>query len=275
MPPVNANAVKLIRSLTGTPAIQSILDESGRMLDKGLHPTHGAYMRAQCCMGILSEELLEYSGLAKLRGKLADAEAEYMPSGPPMSPLTISYFTMWTLCDVTAGPRRETLGQMAGQVCEGLGLDADLRRLIRAIGDSRMGIYRVETAERDLTVLRELVTGYRCEVLVPAGYPGEEGELWYARVLPPPFAGTEEHLVVTTPYVLSRPGEAEWLAYFQRAAGGDAEGYARHMKCGPEPNYWNEFVLEAYANHRPDAIFLAGLPDVEASRPNSRMNSGL
>ena len=45
--------------------------------------------------------------------------------------------------------------------------------------------------------------------------------------------------------------------------------HARHMKLGPTRRYWTEFVFEAYVNHRPEAILLAGLPDVAASRPHS------
>jgi hypothetical protein len=40
------------------------------------------------------------------------------------------------------------------------------------------------------------------------------------------------------------------------------------MKYGPARNYWNDFVLEGYVNHCTDVIFLAGLPDVPASRPH-------
>jgi hypothetical protein len=29
---------------------------------------------------------------------------------------------------------------------------------------------------------------------------------------------------------------------------------------GSAREYWNDFVLEAYVNHRADAIYLAGLP---------------
>ena len=32
------------------------------------------------------------------------------PSGPPMSPLTVSDFTMWALFDVRFGSSRETMG---------------------------------------------------------------------------------------------------------------------------------------------------------------------
>ena len=45
------------------------------------------------------------------------------------------------------------------------------------------------------------------------------------------------------------------------------------MKYGPTREYWNDFVFEAYVNHRTEAIYLAGLPDVPESRPHSMVNS--
>ena len=49
----------------------------------------------------------EAMGYVRIAG---DAEDECMPSGPPMSPLTVSYFTMWALFDVRFGSSRETMG---------------------------------------------------------------------------------------------------------------------------------------------------------------------
>jgi hypothetical protein len=46
------------------------------------------------------------------------------------------------------------------------------------------------------------------------------------------------------------------------------------MKRPPTLVYWNEFIFEAYANHVTEAIFLKGMPDVDESRPHSRINSG-
>jgi len=40
------------------------------------------------------------------------------------------------------------------------------------------------------------------------------------------------------------------------------------MKYGLEPNYWNEFIFQAYYNHQFNVIFLAGFPDIKASRPH-------
>jgi hypothetical protein len=51
--------------------------------------------------------------------------------------------------------------------------------------------------------------------------------------------------------------------------------YAALMKHGlrNDPNFWNEYIFEAYDDHQYDAVFLTGLPDVDASRPFSRINS--
>lgn len=43
------------------------------------------------------------------------------------------------------------------------------------------------------------------------------------------------------------------------------------MKYEPTRKYGNDYVFESYVNHRPDAIFLAGLPDSPESRPHSRV----
>lgn len=126
-------------------------------------------------------------------------------------------------------------------------------------------------------ILRELATAAMCHAIVPSGYRGQRGELWYARVLPPPIPGGSEHVVFTTPYVLLEPGIHEWQAYLRRTlpdapkqARIDANG--RHMKYGPTRTYWNDFVFEGYVNHRTVAIYLAGLPDVPESRPHSEAN---
>lgn len=50
--------------------------------------------------------------------------------------------------------------------------------------------------------------------------------------------------------------------------------YERHMKYGPIRNYWNEFVFPAYVNHRPEVIYLKGLPDIPESLPHSKLYRG-
>jgi hypothetical protein len=68
-------------------------------------------------------------------------------------------------------------------------------------------------------------------------------------------------------------GTEGWQAYFRRAVPqASLEAHERHMKFGPTRACWNEFVFEAYVNHRKEAVFLAGLPDVAESRPHSAVN---
>lgn len=243
-----------------------------------LHPAHAIYAYAQNQAAVLSEQMTQLPVMSRFVELVGKAEDEYLPSGPPMSPLTTSYFTCWALFDAAIGESRETIGTCMVAVASEIGLDADLLRLIEAMQESRMGFYTVQGFEADCTVLREAVTGIECRAIVPSGHRGGKGELWLVRVLPPPLPGSSPHVVFTTPYVILRPGPEEWLAYFARTGpkidpGNPQRAYEILMKYGLERNYWNEYLFEAYVNHRTEAILLAGLPDVEESRPHSRVNS--
>jgi hypothetical protein len=158
------------------------------------------------------------------------------------------------------------------------GMHTELSRLIRLMQGSRMGLYAHEGTQASLIVLRELATDAVCHAIVPSSHRGEKGELWYARVLPPPMPDGSEHVVFTTPYILLKSGLCEWQAYFRRSLPeapqqARRDAYERHLKYGPTRAYWNDFVFEGYVNHRTEAIYLAGLPDIPESRPHSQVNS--
>lgn len=205
-----------------------------------------------------------------------------MPSAPPMSPVTTSYFTCWAEFDCCAGSPPETFGTILLRMAELLGMDPELRRLIALMQQSRMGIYinrgRATAPSGEKTVvLEDLGTGEVLPVHSPTGYFGQPEELWYVRVLPPPGGSCEAHVAFTTPYVLLSPVSG-WVAWLQRtfrdpdAPAGD---YERYMKLGPSHDYWLEFIFEAYARHTNEAIFLMGVPDIAESRPHSKANAHL
>jgi hypothetical protein len=52
---------------------------------------------------VLIEQLAELPMLDQLTDAYAAAQDEYMPSGPPLSPLTTSYFCGWGYFDLHAG----------------------------------------------------------------------------------------------------------------------------------------------------------------------------
>ena len=242
------------------------------------HPAHAIYVYAQNQTSVMAEQLMMLPEMDRFARLVENAQDEYVPSGPPMSPLTLSFFTCWAFFDACIGLGRETLGTTTMAVGKMFGMHEDLLRVIGLMQDSRMAVYVHGGFDDDKIILRELVTNRICKAICPSGYQGRAGELWYARVFPPPFAGLDEHVVFTTPYVLIDPGERDWLAYFDRTLPHETPekriaAYERHMKWGPARDYWTEFVFEAYVNHRHDMIFLRGLPDVPESRPHSEVNS--
>ena len=242
------------------------------------HPAYAIYVYAQNQTSVMSEQLTALKEMDLFIKLISKAEEEYMPGGPPMSPLTTSFFTCWAFFDACVGLAEETIGTTTIAVGSTFGMHDELLRVIELMQESRMGVYVHQGVEKDTVVLRELVTDRVCRAISPSGYLGRKGELWYVRVLPPPAAGLAVHVVFGTPYLLAMPGEHEWQAYFRRTLP-DAPfedriaTYEHHMKFGPARNYWTEFVFEAYAHHSSDVIFLAGLPDVPESRPHSRVNS--
>ncbi len=245
----------------------------------GFHPAHAAYVYAQNQVSVMSEQLTALDEMAPFADIVSQAEDLYMPSGPPMSPLTTSYFTCWAFFDACVEPANETIGTTILQVGAPFGMHDEMLHLIRLMQESRMGLYVHEGTEGSLVVLREIVTGAVCHAISPAGYRGQRGELWYVRVLPPPVPGGSEHVVFTTPYIVLQPGLRGWEAYFRRTLTEVPEqarldAYERHMKYGPTRSYWDYFIFEAYVNYRMEVIYLAVLPDVPESRPHSEVNSG-
>lgn len=240
----------------------------------GFHPAHAAYVYAQNQVSAISEQLAALKEMTPFVDIVSQAEDLYLPSGPPMSPLTTSYFTCWAFFDACTGSAHETIGTTILDLGAAFGMSPELWHLIKLLQDSRMGLYIHRGVEGSLVLLEDVVTGGICRAVSPAGYRGDKNELWYVRVLPPPIGDTSEHVAFTTPYIVMQPEVHDWLAYFSRTFAHNqqarVEDYERHMKYGPTRAYWNDFVFEAYVNHRQEAIYLAGLPDIPESRPHSR-----
>lgn len=249
-------------------------------------PVHGMYIYAQNQLSVLIEQLVELPMLDQLTDAYAEAQDEYMPSGPPLSPLTKSYFCGWGYFDLNAGAQRETFGTVTIELCKFLNVDEGLIRIFEIMQQSRMGMYLHEGVSGRYLWLRELITNREIRAISPSGYHGHPGEIWFVRVLPAPFDHErfDYSVVFTTPYIagklknkhtFSRTTEKDWVAYFERnfeKAGFDDKelAYEFLMKYGLSKNYWNEYIFLAYLNHQPDMIFLAGFPDVPSSLPHSK-----
>jgi hypothetical protein len=238
-----------------------------------LHPLHAVYIAVQNVSSFFAERVSVFPEFVNYYDIVAKAEDEYMPSCPPMSPLTKSFFTAWAFYDVRFGADRETIGTCLMDLGDLLGLGPGPVEAIRLMNESRMGIYERGDSSGGRCRFRELITDDEFESYVPVGYPGGKGDLWYVRLCPPirPLA---YHVALTTPYILLGFGKSDWTAYLSKSLIGLTAPEKRRrlhelLKHGREPNQWNEFIFKAYHHHQFDAIFLTGLPDVRGSLPHA------
>lgn len=253
-----------------------------------LDPLHAIYAYAQNILSVFVEQISELPAVSKLARAYADAEEEYMPSGPPISPLTTSYFSCWGFFDLCVGIKKESFATIVIDICRELNLDQGLIKIFECMQNSRMGFYIHEGISDGLVQLRELVTHKQFGAIVPSGYEGRTDEIWFARVMREPFAEFKRgySVVFTTPYIISElqngrfvfSNESHWDSFFERNLEKTKieekhRAYEFFMKYGLNRHYWNEYVFEGYVNHRENMILLAGFPDIPSSRPHSSENS--
>lgn len=244
------------------------------LVTEGYDPLHAVYIAVQNIASVFAECVSVLPELELYYDVIAAAEDEYMPGGPPMSPLTGSDFTTWAFFDFRFGSELETIGTCLLDVSDRLGLDSGLVEAIRQFQESHMGVYEHAGTHGGRVRLRELVTGRDFNTVCTSGYRGKLGELWYVRLCPPILDLVEYHVTFTTPYILTQASKSDWTAYLNRAMlqlkGGDGDHRLHELlKYGLSVHHWNEFVFQAYHHHQHDAIFLAGIPDVKGSLPHA------
>lgn len=242
------------------------------LIQEGHDPVHALYINVNNLISLFAEQVMEFPMFQKAYRFLEKAQDQYCPGYPPMSPITVSYYTCWTLYDVPFGKAKETIGDCFVGLTDLLGLHPLQIEAARNLCQSRMGIYEVLGAAASCFRLRELVTDRELQAVIPSGFKGKPGDLILIRLLPPvPDCGLP-HVGMTTPYVLVGCLGVDWIHYFGRhqivpGAVGCEERLRRHMKEGRDTYYWSEFAFYGYLNFRSDAIFLAGFPDQPYTQP--------
>jgi hypothetical protein len=186
------------------------------------------------------------------------------------------------------GLKKESFGTIIIDICRSLNVDQGLIKIFEYMQNSRMGFYVHEGVSEGFVHLRELITQKQVNVIVPSGYMGNQGEIWFARIMPEPFAELNYgySVVFTTPYIISEmrnerfvpSSEKNWELFFERNLGktkidNKNGAYEFFVKFGLNRHYWNEYIFEGYVNHQDDMILLAGFPDIPLSRPHSKENS--
>ena len=162
-----------------------------------------------------------------------------------------------------------------------LQLNAGTIELIKNLQSSRMGFYENQGSDADGNVyLQEIFTDRKYKCYSSSKYTGKTGQIWFLRIAPPPFEINDQHIAITTPYVIYNTSRRDWEDYFERvlpklAIHPPLLAHNELLKYGLIPNYWNEYVFQAYANHLENAIYLAGIPDKPESLPHFDPSSSI
>ena len=245
------------------------------MIADGMDPVHAAYIFVHHIASVFAENVSQLLEMWTFTKEVGKAEDDYLPDGPPMSPLTRSYFTSWAFFDHRIGKTTDTLASCLIDANDIIWMNPDQLHALKEMNESRMGIYEHQGWQENYVRLRELITDKEFVCHVASGNRGKAGELWYVRLLPPlvPKFATY-HIAFTTPYVLLGSTKKDWIDFLRRnivgmKASSEAEALHRLMKCGPRKNYWNEFVFLAYHHHQANAIYLSGIPDLKSTLPHA------
>ena len=244
-----------------------------KFIKDGLHPVHAVYAFIQNLTSFFSEGVSQLPDMKKFAKIVAKAEDEYLPSAPPMSPLTLSFFTTWAFYDLRFDGT-DTLASCLIEANDLVCLNPDQLDALKKLAASRMGVYEHIGVDDTHVRLRELITDAEFTCHNASGFRGRPGELWYVRLLPPPLPDLTRHYIAfTTPYILTEASKEDWTQFLRRnmlrfKADDERDSLYQLLKYGLDLNYWNEFVFLAYHHHQSDAIFLAGIPDLKTTLPH-------
>jgi hypothetical protein len=248
------------------------VNDAKKLIEKGHDPLHAGYIFTQNLISEFAECMSVLPELKAYCEIVGPAEEEYMPSGPPMSPLTGSYFTCWAFFDIRFGPDKETIGTCLLDIISRTDCLPGMSDAIELMQNSRMGVYEHLGIQGGRVILQDIMTQEKYLCYIPTGYWGNKGQLWMVRLLPPINESFDYNIVFNTPYLLMGESKEEWLAFIKRAMlGSDIDSYYDFMKYGPDIHYWNEFIFQAYHNHLSEVIFLSGIPDVQTSLPHGEL----
>ncbi len=241
--------------------------ESGGFGDPNFH----CYAAVLNAVGEFATQALDSPHLSEFNNILADAQEEYMPGYPPMSPVTTSFFHAWMTLDVPIAPGGPTIGKLFGQWLRDKNSFSYLWKALDNLNRTYSSFYEVMGVGGDETVqLSDILEQRVFQCWNSSGYSGRTGELWYVRVLPPSLEGAKCSVTVSTPYVFRNESRESVETFFRRCSSKDASfDVVEYLKHGAFPHYWLEYVFQAYVDHTGEAIYVEGLPDDAAGRPHA------
>ena len=160
-------------------AIEAGFGDDAPILDSlaDLGPCHAVYVFAQNFSSLMAESI---SGMREAKsgaGVIINARIKYSPIGPPLSPLTLSYFAMWAIFDVRFGSSRETMGNCILRIMPDFHCPTWLIDIVERMQQSRMGFFVHCGSDGENILLREVGTRETLPCRVAYGYDGSKAGL--------------------------------------------------------------------------------------------------
>lgn len=207
-----------------------------------------------------------------------DATDDYMPSWPPMSPISRSFFNTWLSFDLRLDVDQESYTSCVVELGKPLGIDSNFCHLFNLMDQSRLGVYKVLDKIGNKAILEEIFTKRQYLYFNPNLHELACNELCLLRLFLPINGTFNYHISIESPYILASR-EDEWQDFFarnilvKRGTPAAEVNYEKFMKSGLNNCYWLEYVMQGYIRHTDLVIYLKGVPDIAASRPHTFNNN--
>lgn len=240
-------------------------------------PNHKIYIIAQNLLSYFAEDFSVLIEFTEYYDKVVEIEDEFMPSGPPISPLTKTYFTFWCFCDLMFGDEKETIGSIFYDLAVENEFDEILLKAIQNLNLSYMGFYIHIGFDDNIILLKEILTNRIFRCICPAGYKGKVDEIWYIRIVPNLDEVYDYFVIMNTPYIILNYDAKDWINFFQRQGiRRDDKDYKNKfynfLKSNSDFKYWHNYIMNAYVNYSVSNLFLTGIPDIKGSKPHELNN---
>ena len=270
-------------------------DSGEAELPEDIKPFFGHY----CVVTRAAVQLLAapaFDGLARYHDEV---EAEYMPGGPPLSPVYDSFAMQFVLGAVPQGIGNETPYSVLARLLLRDPSRARLQCMAQSLADARFELYRVKSARDHDAELEPVRTGSALSVRLTGPFL-RAGDFGLMRVL----QFDDKFFIADSPYLLTA-GDEDWREHLTRIVA-QRQGLAaapapqkasklsskerarkrekdkakasrnepeevikRYLQFGLSERYWFDYVMDAYAGERRGIVFLAGVPDRPALLPHS------
>ncbi len=142
---------KGLKPFPGSPDIAKLIAE-------GMDPVHAAYVFVHHIASSFASNVSQLPEMRTFTEDYVKAEEQYLPSGPPMSPLTTSYFSCWAFFDQRIGNTTDTLASCLIDANEIIWMNPDQLVGLKKMNESRMGIYEHRGWHETFVRLQELIT---------------------------------------------------------------------------------------------------------------------